>query len=543
MNFDTELKTYLQVMWRHKWMIIVCAVIALAISLSFTFVLPPSYSAIATLRLTPPPGATGDMGAGTWSTRMSNTYVEIANSNTIIDELRARLSLPPKPNVRAELIPETQLLKITASNPDPVLARDIANTLAGIMVDQGLNLYGGGVPTSRQILESQLRQARSELDTATAAYEAAKRNLPAPDSATVPNGGSTNPQLDDLRQAMNMRQDIYSDLLQRYNSTRINEQPGAVAVTVFEAAILPKEPASPKKSLNGALGLVGGLVVGLALAFVMEGMDGSIRSVEDLQSLITLPVLGQVPNSRRRSGRRGRGLAIYQRGRNSPESSFHQLRVRLLLSEMVSKPASILVTSAEPGAGKSTVAANLAVALAQAGHRVVVMDMDVRRPRVHSILNLPLERGMSEVLRGECSLDEAVKDTPLPKLNVLTAGRTAFVPAEWMTPAELGPLVRAASSGCDYLIIDAPALLSVADPAVLATVVDSVILVAALRHTERRHLRLAVQSLGEVSARVSGIVVNKAPQSRLTAYYEGRASGLAEQPQKEKMGRPNDRRS
>ncbi len=532
MSFNSELKAYFQIVWRHKWLIAICSVAALAVALSLSYVLPPAYSATTTLRLSPAPGGVFDSSGGIWPTRLSNTYVEIANSGAVLDEVAGQLNLDSRPKVSAELVAETELLKVTASHRDPAIARDTANTLANVLIMRDPLFNKGTTPNASQTLEFQLRQAKADLEVAQAAYNAAVRASGSSDSTGA--SAPPSPQADELKRTVALRQDIYGDLLQRYENARANEQLRANALTVFEAADLPESPTSPKRPLNAALGLMGGLLAGIILAFVLEAMDDTLRSVEDVQELTALPLLGQVPDRRQQPLRRKGGLAAYADGRVPPESAYQQLRARLLLSEGIASPASILITSAEPGAGKSTVAANLSVALAEAGHRVVAMDMDFRRPSLNSILNLPKSPGITDILHRKHTLDEVIADTPLPNLRLLPSGRTSYVPPEWMTPSELGPLIRTVRDDCDYLVVDAPAYLSVADPTVLATLVDCVVVVTSLRHTERKHIRLTLQSLTEVRAKVSGVVVNRAPWSRLYAYYSERARRAGRSPAEKK---------
>jgi capsular exopolysaccharide synthesis family protein len=521
MRVEEELKTYLQVIWRYKWIIAACGLIASVVALGISTQLTPLYSATATVRVASAPGGMSDYTYITSLTRLSNTYIEIATSDVSLDEVVKRLGLEEQPDVEVEAVPETELIRISASDPDPTQARDIANTLASLMIEQSMQLYGGNAPTAREILEEQLQQAKVDLDAALSEYNDALR---AAQSSTTPSAsGTPNPNIDveTLADLVSVRQQIYGDLLWRYEAARTSEQLGSNAITIVEFASTPLKPTSPRILLNTALGLFAGFATGMILAFLFEGMDNTVRGIEDVRAMTELPILCMIPELKRMVGVNA-NLSFSQDRHISPVPAFDQLRTRLILLSAKSKFTKFLITSPEPGTGKSTVAANLAISLTQGGNRVVLVDMDFRRPHQHSYMDLPNEKGLSDYLSGEIELDATLQSTKYPNLRVITTGSSPHISSDWLTPDFIDSFFNPLGKEFDYVLIDAPALLSVADPILLASQADAVILVVARRKTERPNLDFALQQLSELNANVMGIVVNKMPNSQLYSYYSER---------------------
>ncbi len=524
MRVEEELKTYLLVLWRYKWMIAACAAAALVVALGISLILTPIYSATTTVRVASSPGGYSDYTYSASFTRLSNTYVEIATSDISLDEVTERLGLPEQPEVEVEVVPETELIEITAFDPDPARARDIANTLAGLLVEQSMQLYGGNVPTAREILEGQLAQAKIDLDTAVEEYGQALRAAQSAEDSSPDLSPVTNSNVEALEHLVSVRQQIYSDLLQKYETARTSEQLHTNAITITEPAFLPKKPSSPKTPLNAALGLAAGLTMGVVLAFLLEGMDDTLRGVEDVEAMTSLPIICRIPDLKRGSGITD-SLNFNQGTDFSPQPAFDHLRAYLMLFDGKLEFTSYLITSPEPGDGKSTVAANLAVSLAQGGSSVVLVDMDFRRPQIHSAFGLQNEKGLSNFIQGESRLEEVFQTTAFANLTVVTTGSSPHGILEWLTPVYVQDLLEKLGRAFDYILIDAPAMLSVADPLMLASQVGGVILVVTRRKTVRQNLRSTLQQLTDLKVRITGIVVNKVPDSQIYHYYTQNHNG------------------
>jgi capsular exopolysaccharide synthesis family protein len=215
---------------------------------------------------------------------------------------------------------------------------------------------------------------------------------------------------------------------------------------------------------------------------------------------------------------------VGRNGRHLQEVAFEQLAARLLLAEPTQQAVSFLITSPEPGAGKSTITANLGIALAEAGQRVLLLDMDFYRPRLASLFAVREGPGLSDYLSGKIPFAAALRSTAYANLRIATAGVNRERTAELLKPHGRGSvpvreLLDTAAREADLVLIDSPAFLAVADSAVIAAQADAVLLVVARRRTARKQLRFALHQLTALNARVTGLVMNKMPDSRLYGYY------------------------
>ncbi len=197
--------------------------------------------------------------------------------------------------------------------------------------------------------------------------------------------------------------------------------------------------------------------------------------------------------------------------------AFRRLRTNILASDVDNLPYALLVTSAEQGDGKSTIAANLAVVIAQSGRRVLVVDCDMRRPRLHEIFNLPNQRGLTSSLVEQMSLEHVVNDSTFPRVHVITSGpSTPPNPPELLGSQQMATLVQEMRKEFDVVLLDTPASLSVTDAAVLVPLVDGVLLVVARSRSRREAVRAVRQQLFNVNAKSIGLVVNRAEPNGAT---------------------------
>ncbi|HML20740.1 MAG TPA: polysaccharide biosynthesis tyrosine autokinase [Aggregatilinea sp.] len=506
----SEIIGYVHVLGRYKWVILIAIVAAVGISLLVTNQMTPTYSSTATIRVvSSPAGVEQDIWTvSTMATRLINTYAAIVTSGPVLDELAGQLNLDEAPDINVEIVPDSELMRITASSADPEVAAAAVNHLADILKERSLELYSGDSSVSaREILSDQVDQAEADYNTAVAAYEAGIADELPEERLAI------------LERQMLLRQDQYNSVLQTYENLRIDEQLRSNGISVVEPGYVPDTADSPNKVLNLLLGLAGGLAAGLLLAFILDNFDSTLRGSSEAETLSGLPVLTKLPSSEGRWPRRRELSPLQANTYSIAADAYRQLGVRVRIQNVLAERGSILVTSPEKGSGKTTVTANLGVSLARAGYATIIVDGDFRSAGVHSIFNLPNKLGLSEVLQGSQPVEAALQNTSFKNLRVLTAGNSAMDLSDVATPERISSVMADLLKDCEYLIVDSPSVLAVADTAVLAALADAVILVASQRHTSREGLRLALQYLDDIQANVIGMVVNRVPMSLLGKYY------------------------
>jgi succinoglycan biosynthesis transport protein ExoP len=288
----------------------------------------------------------------------------------------------------------------------------------------------------------------------------------------------------------------------------------------------------PARTRNIVIAFLLSLGVGIGLAFLLDYLDDTLKSVEDVDRYIHLPALALIPSNRAERPRlKGRNaapaeandttaLALIDDVRSPIAEAYRHLRTSLLLSSAGQPPKTILVTSSQPSEGKTTTAVNTAVMLAQTGAEVLIIDCDLRRPRLHAHFNVPNSGGVTNFLSGESNLDALLQSyEKLPNLKLLTSGPVPPNPAELLGSDEMRRLLGLASDRFTHVIIDSPPAISFTDASILSTMVDGVVLVVHGGRSSRAIVRRAKQQLLDVGANIFGIVLNNVKLEATNYYY------------------------
>lgn len=289
-----------------------------------------------------------------------------------------------------------------------------------------------------------------------------------------------------------------------------------VKAIVVSVAIVPTVPTWPNLTILLVIGLLGGLIVGVGLAMLLESLDTSVKGAADLARVTAAPVLASVSRDGGGSNVAARAI-VKSDSRSGRSEAYRQLRTNLQFAAVDEKPGVIVVTSAVPTEGKSSVAGNLALSYAQMGLSVCLVDGDLRRPSVADYFGLVAEVGLTTVLIGRADLDEVLQPVA-PDFVAITSGAIPPNPSELLGSERAMTLMRELSERFDMVLIDAPPVLPVADAVVLSAAADGVLYVVHCGRTTRQQVATGLQSLDQVKARVLGVVLNMVPS-------KGRRSG------------------
>jgi capsular exopolysaccharide synthesis family protein len=301
---------------------------------------------------------------------------------------------------------------------------------------------------------------------------------------------------------------------------------------VVGAATLPSSPVSPNHLNTGLLSLVAGLLLGVAVAFLREHFDDHLRGRDDLEVAIGSPVLASVPRVSNWRRRDRPVLVTLTQPKSATAETYKTLRTGLLFAAAERDAKVIMITSPHAGEGKTVTTANLGVALAQAGNRVVLVSADLRKPRLHHFFGVTNHTGLTNVLSGEVSPWQALRDTRVDNLQVMPSGPVPENPAEMLGSNAMGRLLSVPNEMADYVLVDAAPVLAVADAATLAPLTDAVLFVADAQSTHRGAVEQARRQLEQVNAQIIGAVLNNFDPSKAGAYSYYRYSYRYEEPAK-----------
>jgi len=324
-----------------------------------------------------------------------------------------------------------------------------------------------------------------------------------------------------LKREVDSNKQLYEGLLQRLKEAQVESGLKASNIRIVDSAELPKSPSKPRVIVNLALGIVLGLGLGIGLAFFQEYLDKTLKTPDEVEHLLRLPSLGVLPRFQLNGSGpvdedslvatiEDEAVSIAPAIQTSPDAieAFRSLRTSILLSASP-VPKLILVASALPGEGKTSTAVNLGATLASLGSRVVIVDCDMRRPTCHHAVGVPNSPGFVQCLTGRAGLEEAILTVPgVANLSVIPCGPIPPNPAEILSSPLAGELLRKLRTQFDYVLVDSPPLLSVADSRILATLTDAAVLVARAFQTPYDIVRRARALLYSADARILGVALN-----------------------------------
>jgi succinoglycan biosynthesis transport protein ExoP len=514
-----ELRDYLAVIRRRKGVIALVTLLTVAAAVAFSLLQTPVYQ--ATTEVLIQRSASENVLSETQQQNPQaieqeiQTEIQIIRSRMIEDAVRDELGYVPSVKVAAK--GDTQVLAISASDTSATTAARKANGYASVYVTERRQ------GTSKDLLAA-AGELQRELDRMALGVETAEQRVsdlggqlaaaPADQQAALTaERDQAASELEGLRQSTDARRLALLTQIDRLQlEATLNESRGARIVSEAEA---PDSPASPKPVRNATIAVVLGILLGIGAAFLRDHLDDSVRSKDDLE-LATggLSTLGLIPAVDAWRDRKVAILESVEHPTGSPAEAYRGVRTSLQFLGIEQDLRIIQFTSANAGEGKTTTSSNVAVALARAGHTVLLVDCDLRRPRLHQFFGLDNSDGFTSILLGEKTrADTITKIADVPRLAVLPSGPPPPAPSELLSTKAAREEIEGLTRFFDYVILDSPPLLPVADSIVLAGYADAVVLVASARSTTKRSIHRAVELLQQVNAPVAGTVLNGvAPQ-------------------------------
>jgi exopolysaccharide transport family protein len=327
-----------------------------------------------------------------------------------------------------------------------------------------------------------------------------------------------------LRREAESARHMYELLIKRFKEASLTEDMRTGNIRVIDRAEAPEYPVKPKKKLNILLAIIVGLVTGIGLAFFFEYLDNTIKIPEDVKQHLKIPYLGPVPlfstesegNPRDNTSRE---LVTLHSPKSTASESFRGIRTGILFSSAESAPQVILISSACPREGKTITTANLAATMAQAGSKVIILDCDMRKPKMHKLFGVARDRGISNILVGTSDVQEAIFHTTMPNLDVIPCGPIPPNPSEILGSARMATLLNDLRKRYAHILMDSSPSTAVTDVVVLSKWVDGVVLVIRAGDTAREIVKNGVAQFGAVGAHILGAVLNGVDMGKDSYYY------------------------
>ncbi len=495
---ELDLRDYLNVIAVRKWVIIRSVVIVALAALIWSLIQPAAYEGEAKVLIAETGSASeifGSLGLDISSQpeRGLLTQVQLMQVRPLLENTIRALDLGVTPeelaqSVTVSAVGQTNIVTVVARDGDPEAAAAIANTLADEFVAWSRDYKRESIQAAADEVEARLDVAKSDI------LDLGRR---------IQDEGKS----DELDAELAIATGNYTTLAAKLEELRINAQLEVGSGRVVSPAVVTTNPVEPNPIRNTTLGLVLGLVLGLGMALLYEYLDNTIKTSDEAEKLLGVPVLGLIPSEKYEKDETRRASILTHPGGAAAEG-YRVLRNNLDFINFQHDIKTLLVTSAAPAEGKSTVAANLAAGLAQAGKKVVLVACDFRKPTTQQFFGVRNLVGLSDVLTSSRTVKSALQ-RPMDNLEllVLTSGKLPPNPSELLGSEKMRAVIDELKEWADWVIVDTPPLLAVADGAAVARYTDGVLLVTKGGESTREAVKSAGEMMGSAGGRLIGSVV------------------------------------
>jgi succinoglycan biosynthesis transport protein ExoP len=576
-----DLKQYWLLIKRWAWLLILGLVLGAAAGYGASLVQTPVYQAVTKVMITS--GGKADQSLDIYSSvygaQLTQTYLELLQTKTVLAIVAERLGIDPKKMVSAaRAISNTTIIEITADHTNPQMATSIANMLVTVLIEQNEKIQSGryvlmteSLLAQKTQMEQQIATLQSQIDQASIKtideqkqwlqdqisglkqesitlpeeitaltspstleqrndleqkkarldqvklllplYEQSYTNLVVYGTKVDAAKGTANSQLSLLTSTQSLYQQIYVSVLNQLESVKLAGLQNTPNVVPIVSAVVPEDPIRPRPLLNAMLAGVVGLMLTTGILFLNEYLDNTVKTSEEIEQLSGLSVIGYIGKMQNK-GIDETGTYVSKQPRSQIAEAFRSLRTNIEFASVAKPIKTILVTSPEPGTGKTTIAVNLAIIFAQKGRRVLLLDADLRRPQIHHMMNLKNRIGLTDLLL-ENPIEERVNQ-PVEgskHLTVITSGSLPPNPAELLGSAKMEQILVEIRKAMDIVVIDSPPSI-LADVLVLAAKVDAVLLVIKPGKTQKAATKATIEQLTRANARIIGLVLNGISRDR-----------------------------
>ncbi len=496
-----DLRRQAQVVRAWLWLLIAGVLLAGGSAYLVSISLPKVYEAQVTLLV----GESSSSSSVNYndllaSQRISQTFADLATTGRILDPVIADAGLDTTTEEFRKLVTATAardstLVTVAVKDGDPGRAADLAAAIAEKMKAESDAVFGRNdgvqafIAGQVEATQLQITDTQAEIDRLA--------GLPSRTTADEQQLTALKSQAASLRAS-------YAALVGLAGSA-------TNAITVVDPATPPTEPASPRVLLNTLLAMILGLLIALGIAFVMDYLDDTVKSSEDVEEVTGLPTLGTILKMRTEKGR----SEIYQLAtilypRGPAAEAYRTLRTNLAFASVDAPIRTLLVTSSIPGEGKTTTSGNLAVAFAQAGRKVILLDADLRKPGINGLFVMQNSWGLTTLLASEeATIDDVAQLTEQENLRVITTGPLPPNPAELLGSQRMRSILERLAADADLVIVDSPPLQAVTDAAILASITDGTLMVIDSGRTRRAATQHGREALAKADARVLGVALNR----------------------------------
>lgn len=507
-----ELNKYIFPLRKWWWLLVASTLIATIFSSLSSLRQPKIYQARTTLMIgttiNNPNPSSNELFLGQ---QLAAAYADLASREIILNATKNALGMNQMPAYSARALPNTQLIEITVNDSNPERAQTVANELAAQLIllspisaqpeEQGRQEF---VHERLNNLEAQIKETEAEI-------EKLQEELANTVSAQ---------QIEDKQNQISSLQSKLNTMENNYGLLLSNTQQGAVnTLTIIEFAELPTSPIGNMKGLTILLAAAVGFVLAACEAYLLEYLDDTLKTPDMVMRLFSAPIIGRI--FEQAAGSNERQLYDPDNSSHMLTEPFRALRTAIDFAETDQPLKKILITSPDVGDGKTSVAVNLALSIAQKDKKVFLLDGDLRKPKIHKLFNLPNDNGLADLAFAQADFNWRNRIKTVRELDVLTAGNLPPDPAELLSSQKMDLFLSELEKVADLIIIDGPPLF-VADAMILGSKVDGVLLVVRPAHTRRSLAKAAVEQIKLAGVKVVGIVLNRIPLHGAD-YYAGKS--------------------